>query len=55
MLNEKEAYKTRVDDHFKSGIFPHMRDLFGRDIILKCWNNQYGDADAILEDAVRLS
>ncbi|KAJ0159889.1 CBL-interacting serine/threonine-protein kinase 11 [Colletotrichum tanaceti] len=48
---EKEKYENQVNDLFRRREFPDVKDLYGGDIIARCWTRAYGTAADALRDA----
>lgn len=47
----KEEYENRVNDLFGRQEFPEVKDLYGGDIIARCWAKEYKTAADALRDA----
>ncbi|KND86401.1 putative serine/threonine-protein kinase gdt2 [Tolypocladium ophioglossoides CBS 100239] len=47
---EMEEYRQRVDHLFEQGQFPDVDGLFAGKVIMKCWRNEYANADDVLQE-----
>ncbi|POR37508.1 Putative serine/threonine-protein kinase gdt2 [Tolypocladium paradoxum] len=47
---EMEEYRQRVDHLFEQGHFPDVAGLFAGEVIMKCWRNEYANADDVLQE-----
>lgn len=45
-----EEYRQRVDRLFEQGQFPDVGELFAAKVIMKCWRNEYANADDFLQE-----
>lgn len=44
-----EEYETYVDKQFSQGIFPEVQGLYGEEIIIGCWRNEFSNVDNIVD------
>ncbi|KAI8956861.1 kinase-like protein [Daldinia sp. FL1419] len=51
---EMMEYSQMVDDLFQRCEFPDVASLWGGNIIIKCWMNEYADIDHVLRDLAML-
>lgn len=44
-----ETYRQKVDDLFGQGKFPDVKGLFGGQVIIQGWMNEYTSANDVLQ------